>query len=191
LAINPAPLGLTLLGFDGTLSNKTVFLKWQTANEKNTSYFDVQRSTDAREWSPVGKVAAAGTKTTTSNYGLNDDIRAVNSDNMYYRLRMVDMDGSYSYSNTLVFYPGSENTSFVKVYPTAVSKGEDVTVVFSDSYVAGQVAVFNSVGQLISKSNIASSGKMTIGTTDLATGVYFVKLISASSSTDIARFIIH
>lgn len=191
LAINPAPLGLTLLGFDGTLSNKTVFLKWQTANEKNTSFFDVLRSTDAREWNTVGKVAAAGTKATTSNYGLNDDIRSVNSSNIYYRLRMVDIDGSYSYSNTLVFYPGDENNNFVKVYPTAVSKGEDVTVAFSGSYVAGQVAIFNSVGQLISKSNMENNGKITIGTTDLAPGIYFVKLVSPQSNTDIARFIVH
>ncbi|PZF73442.1 T9SS type A sorting domain-containing protein [Taibaiella soli] len=191
IAINPAPLGLTLLNFSGTLSNKTVFLKWQSANEKNTSYFDVLRSEDAREWNSVGKVAAAGTKTTTSDYALNDDIRSVISNSIYYRLRMVDLDGSYTYSNTLTFYPGKDNNDFVKVYPTAVSKGEDVTVAFSDSYIAGQVAVFNSVGQLITKSNVDNSGKITIGTTDLAAGMYFVKLMSAQSNTDIARFIIH
>lgn len=191
LTLSVAPLGLSLLDFNGALSNKTVFLKWQTANEKNTSYFDVLRSEDGREWNTVGKVAAAGTKSTTSSYGLNDDVRAVNSSSIYYRLRMVDIDGSYTYSNTLVFYPGKDNSDFVKVYPTAVSKGEDVTIAFSDSYVAGQVAVFNSVGQLITKLNAENNSKITIGTADLATGIYYVKLISQQSAADVAKFVIH
>lgn len=82
-------------------SEKTVRLAWSTSSEQNTDYFDVERSTDARDWSVVGQVAAAGESQTMLDYRFLDQdipLAARRAGTVYYRLNMVDFDGSQAYS---------------------------------------------------------------------------------------------
>ncbi len=95
-------LPLDLLSFRGTLQNNTAVLQWETAHETNTSYFNVERSTDGRNFIAIGTVAATGNSTGNSRYSLIDnDVANQPSVVVYYRLKMADTDGSSGYSGTI------------------------------------------------------------------------------------------
>ena len=84
------------LSFNANLKDKTVLLDWQTANEINSSYFDVERSIDGFRFEKIGQVKAAGNSTTTRYYQFTDPLPVKGMN--YYRLKQVDLDGTSSYS---------------------------------------------------------------------------------------------
>jgi PQQ-dependent dehydrogenase (s-GDH family) len=95
-------LPLELLTFKGSLQNNAAYLQWETTNEINTAHFAVERSMDGNNFSTIGTVAAAGTSTTTLKYSYTD-YKATQqpATKLYYRLKLVDADGKYSYSKTV------------------------------------------------------------------------------------------
>jgi hypothetical protein len=103
-------LPVKLLTFTGTLQNKITVLKWETVNEFNASNFVIERSVDGVLFNSIGTVTANNI-TGTNNYLFND----VNAADqmvpvLYYRLRMVDIDGSYTYSKVI-------SVSFTSLFP--------------------------------------------------------------------------
>ncbi|AUD05216.1 endonuclease/exonuclease/phosphatase family protein [Spirosoma pollinicola] len=89
-------LPVRLSSFEAKAVGETVALSWATANETKSAYFDVERSTDAREFGAIGRVAAAGEAQSTKTYGLVDEHPL--SGTNYYRLKQVDLDGQTAYS---------------------------------------------------------------------------------------------
>jgi hypothetical protein len=77
----------------------SVKVSWATSQEENSNYYDVERSRDQAEWSSIGTVKARGYSSTTSNYFLND--KSPISGTGYYRLKMVDLDGKFTYSKAI------------------------------------------------------------------------------------------
>jgi hypothetical protein len=92
-------LPVTLLNFDGHLTNNTIVLNWSTSSELNSKYFDLEKSPDGSNFHSIGIVNAAGTSTTQRNYIFTD--RQVNEYN-YYRLKQVDIDGRFVYSRIVL-----------------------------------------------------------------------------------------
>ena len=92
-------LPLELLAFKAIPKPQQVDLKWVTANETNTAHFNVERSTDGRQFNLLGTVAAAGTSQAMVEYTFVDDApsKGVN----YYRLDQIDISGERSYSNVV------------------------------------------------------------------------------------------
>jgi hypothetical protein len=75
---------------------ESVQVAWQTASEHNSREFVVQRSKDLREWSDLGRVAAAGQSARLQTYAFLDENPLLGVS--YYRLRQLDHDGRYEYS---------------------------------------------------------------------------------------------
>ena len=77
---------------NGSVNN----LKWSTSQEQNSSRFIVERSSNGRSFEEIGVVAASGYSNETRNYRFTDPspVKGVN----YYRLRMIDMDNTFKYS---------------------------------------------------------------------------------------------
>lgn len=96
-------LPITLLNASATLENAAaVKLDWTTSNEINTSHFIIERSIDAINFSKIGEVKAAGSSSFNINYYYVDHLSiAFNSPKIYYRLQLVDKDGSYKNSQVL------------------------------------------------------------------------------------------
>ncbi len=78
--------------------NKTAQLAWTSLTENNSSHYEIERRTDNEDFAYVGAVAAAGESLEEINYTYEDDISKVSGNYVYYRLKMVDKDGSYEYS---------------------------------------------------------------------------------------------
>ncbi len=85
------PLPVELLSFTAECSNETIILKWQTASEFNSAYFQIQKSVDGSTWNTIGNQTAAGNSTELLSYTFEDASKTANTS--YYRLNQVDNDG--------------------------------------------------------------------------------------------------
>jgi trimeric autotransporter adhesin len=100
---NSGILPLQLITFAGSLQeNSSALLQWTTTNEINTSHFVLERSIDGNNFSNIGTVNAAGNKDTKTSYSFTDMNAATQPASiLYYRLKIFDNDGKYSYSKVI------------------------------------------------------------------------------------------
>ncbi len=99
-ASQKGPLPVTLAYFTATANNKNgVTINWQTEQEINSSHFDVETSNDAINWKKISSVSAKGNSVGQSNYSYADNHPSVFNSNIYYRLKTVDIDGTFRYSD--------------------------------------------------------------------------------------------
>jgi hypothetical protein len=99
LANLSGPLPVTLLNFNGNYTNNIVLLNWQVENEINFARYEVQRSVDGLNFTGIGTVAARRS-TSMAAYNFDDKFLPA-GEIIYYRLKLVDTDGRYKYSNTI------------------------------------------------------------------------------------------
>ena len=109
-------LPVTLISFGVTNENNTALLSWATSNESNSSYFEIQKSSDAKAWKMLARVEAAGESNEKKEYALTD---ADVDGKAYYRLKIVDLDGSFTFSRIREI-DGLNGTEENVVYPNPV-----------------------------------------------------------------------
>lgn len=111
-------LPVNIVSFTGNINNKLVQLNWQTSQENNSSYFEVQRSSNGSNFEPISTVTAKGNIGTISTYQDKDDLFFYTGKVVYYRLKMVDTDGKYKFSKVLVIIPNTASTvDTLKAWP--------------------------------------------------------------------------
>lgn len=91
-----AILPINLNGFTAVQQGTNTLLQWSTGRENNSSFFDIQYSTDQINWQSIGSVNAAGHSATGRKYSFIHSSPAPGTN--YYRLRMVDRDNNFSWS---------------------------------------------------------------------------------------------
>lgn len=97
-----APLPVTLTDFNAQLEKPSVRLEWATASEDNARFFGIERSTNGFIFEEIARNQAAGTSTALRNYLYVDEgVASRLSGTLYYRLRMVDFDDSFEYSDII------------------------------------------------------------------------------------------
>jgi Pregnancy-associated plasma protein-A/GEVED domain len=99
LLTSTTTLPLKLIEFTGSTRQHTNYLQWKTTNENNTKQFEVQRSFSGSDFTSIGTVAAEGTTTTQTTYHFNDNNQAAGI--YVYRIKMIDVNGSFTYSNSV------------------------------------------------------------------------------------------
>lgn len=119
-------LPVELTAFDAEKLNETVDLTWETASEINNDYFEIQKSTDGENWHVIGTAEGAGNSVEISEYTFTDYDGCQSI--CYYRLKQVDFDGTYDFSDIKVVGTPSDNLTNLSIYPVPV--GELATVQF-------------------------------------------------------------
>lgn len=107
------PLPVEMLSFSGENIRGTNILKWITASETNNDYFLVERSTDGHEFAGIKKVSGAGTSNNEHQYIIADSESP--SGVSYYRLKQVDYNGEFLYSNTVKLTNATTKPEILKV----------------------------------------------------------------------------
>ncbi|MES2560605.1 MAG: LamG-like jellyroll fold domain-containing protein [Bacteroidota bacterium] len=174
------PLPVVLLNFTARISNEhNVSLNWATASEKNSSHFEVERSADGKQFESLAKVDAAGSSNMVRNYAYADETAPLQQHNLlYYRLQMVDLDGTTEYSKVVSVSVGDEiAVTGLQVYPNPFTK--EVSLVFESTSDANmQVEIKDITGKLLGTFNLnAKAGKNTIpveNISNLPSGFYFM-----------------
>ncbi len=170
-------LPLNLISFNATKSNdnKKVNLQWVTTNEINVSHFELQRSDNGINYSPLARIQArndpsGGTYTW-------QDVSPLFKIN-YYRLRMIDIDSSFKFSGVrIVRFTGKDN---IAVFPTVTN---DLVFVQSDKEV--QFELFNINGVRLLSRNVKDN--ISIDLSPYPTGVYIIRIASENKYYKIVK----
>ena len=165
-------LPLNLLNFTGrSNAQQQTELNWQTANEVNTKTFEVQWRTDAGTFASIGNVAAK-----TGTYNSYDFLhRNPSEGNNYYRLKMFDVDGSFTYS-AIVKTGIKINNNKISVYPNPVSSSVNISVQ-ADKDELVFFRMMNSNGSTVATNSILlkkGNNTFTWDVQQLAAGTYFI-----------------
>ena len=164
-------LPVELLTFKASLlKNETsVRLDWTTVSEVNTKYYEVQHSENGLNFTTIGNVLPhSSNNTETHDYNLvhQKPITGIN----YYRLKIVDLDGSFEYSHIDVVSIQSGNRLPV-VYPNPVSNQETLYINLGAD-IKGRIHIHNESGKLV-RDIIMKQTVNQISIGDLAKGIYF------------------
>lgn len=172
---NTALLPVKLSSFGVKVVNDVAEISWITDAEMNANHFEVERSNDAQTWGTAGSVRANGNTSVVSSYNFKDALKV--GGKYYYRLKMVDQDGSYTYSPVRSI--NAEGTIEMNIYPNPASeyvmirskKGTDDKLT---------IQLLNQTGQIVKQLN--GNGNSVLSVNGFNSGNYFVRVINANGS---------
>jgi hypothetical protein len=189
------PLPVTLVAFTAKATAKgTALLNWNTASEKNSKGFSIERQLGVNEpWQSVGYVAAANLAT-GSTYQFEDRslATAAASPRAYYRLRQEDFDGTTSYSPVAAISRTDVVGSTELVLSPVPATEANLSVAFAEAGQAGlEVAVLNTQGQRMLHFTTAAStdAALSLPVQSLAPGIYIVRVQAPGQAMRYARFV--
>lgn len=160
-------LPIELFSFKGAIADQSVVLDWTTQSEKDASEFEVQRSLDGQHWKTIGAVKAAGSSNTLRNYQFIDNQPfALN----YYRLRMVDFDGSEAYSAAISVQSGKGTDDDITIFPNPMTNQLSIQVPFE----SGEMTLRDAYGRVLRQADVSSNQIIFWQTANLPTGYYMV-----------------
>ncbi|MDP1725134.1 MAG: SBBP repeat-containing protein [Bacteroidota bacterium] len=183
-------LPVKLISFDAKLlSKKEVLLSWQTASETNNDFFEVERKVDGSQlkvdgWEKIGKVKGNGNANSVHNYQFTDNgLSTVNRQpsTVFYRLKQVDYDGSFSYSKTVavkldealqdepIIFPNPGNGNFIIQAPYSINEIEIFDLNGKSMLKLTDVSAIQPNLPNVRQVNLCN---------DLKDGIYFLKIIS-------------
>ncbi|MCZ2356713.1 MAG: DUF2341 domain-containing protein [Bacteroidia bacterium] len=178
------PLPVDLLTFTAVPNNTSIRLNWETAREQNNKGFDIERSTDAgNNFTKIGFVQGKGNTTATSEYTLLD--RDVKFDTRYYyRLKQIDNDGSFRYSNVVdaILLGSAANSVVMYPNPTNGLLNIDFTSTIED---IAEIKLVNMLGQeIITRKTEVKKGLTTfeLDMHEVSVGTYTI-IITTSTKT--------
>jgi len=161
-------LPVTLSSFTVQNNNCVANLKWTTASEQNSKHFEVQHSTDGKKYVQLTNIPSSGNSNVVKHY--NYSSRLISKHN-YFRLRMVDLDGSSKLSAVVSVTSNCNNTS-ISVYPNPVNK----VVTVSGLQGANQVKLLDQLGKMITNIKTSNSSE-TLNMSSLPKGIYLIQVL--------------
>lgn len=165
------PLPVQLGSFTATQRSSTGLLEWVTLQEANTDKFIVEKSYDGVIYQTIGEVKAAGNSTTSQRYRLTD-VQLMNGIN-YYRLKMVDLDGKFTYSPIRLLNV-TGGAPIITMFPNPVKKG---ILYVNTSENCRRVDITDVQGRLMK--TVSSQGtRQTIPLHQLSKGTYIVTVVT-------------
>lgn len=175
---NPLPVTFTSLA--ANKQKNDVIVSWITATEINNKGFEVERSVDGKMFKFAGFVKGAGNSNKTQTYRLSDAnaFGLSNASVLYYRLKQVDFDGQFSYSEMVSVGDDVALNNEVSVYPNPFANEFTITLNTSNSGMAS-IDIMNIQGKVVSTkivSVVAGLNNFPITeNASLQAGVYFVR----------------
>ncbi len=166
-------LPVELISFNGECNGKNVELHWSTLTEINNDYFSVEKSYDGIEFFSIGTVNGHGFSNSIKNYYfLDEDIGRIP---IYYRLKQVDYNGNYEYSDMLAI---NCNTSpEVKIYPNPFNNELYIDLESNLNY---SIKITDYIGKTILEKDLANSYNHKLDLSFIKTqGMYFVSLYNS------------
>jgi len=168
-------LPLQLLDFTGSHHPDYNQLQWQTAEEVNTRQFGLERSSDGVSFTTIATIKAAGGGNNSYNY----QDKTIYNNKVYYRLKMMDIDGHFTYSN--IIWINSRQTTSVSLYPNPAREWVNISI-GSSAMINTTAALYSSNGILLQKILI-NAPQQQINIHKLTKGIYVLKFDDGTVST--------
>lgn len=176
-----SPLPVTLAAFTATTDKTNVVLNWKTLTESNSDYFSIEKSVDGRTFYSIGKITASGNTASVRKYGFTDAAALQQKNLIYYRLKLADKDGRFTYSPVVsVKRNDGIHEPVVKLYPTIFTAAQvlqaEITSTKKQTVI---IRFYNTEGRLLAQTSKAlTTGKNRINLVpdlSLPNGVLHVK----------------
>lgn len=191
---NPLPVVFTAL--EAQLNNNTTDLKWSTLSEKNNAKFVVERSVDMVTFNEIGLVKAVGNSNVRNNYTFADARPEAYTTN-YYRIKQVDVNGKFSYSNIASITTdvkgnginsSEEMNTIAKVFPVPTKDILNIEQLDGTTLSYSIVDVFGS--EVLNGTTEITEAGSVIKVSALSNGIYFLIAKTDNGQSTKTRFIV-
>jgi hypothetical protein len=183
--ISNEPLPVELVSFSANYAGNKVGLEWQTATEIDNYGFEIERreaETENAQWRNISFIAGAGNSSNNISYTYFDE--NLNDDHYFYRLKQIDNDGSYTYSDEVEvkFDLIAEDFTLTQNYPNPFNPSTQIKFGFKEDTQAS-LKVYNTIGELVSvlfnsKAEAGNLYSVTFNADNLPSGMYIYELRS-------------
>jgi hypothetical protein len=171
------PLPIQLVYFSGSSLANGITLNWQTLTEKNNERFEIEKSVNGINWQVLENIAGSGTSVQLKNYSFLD-LKALNGVN-YYRLKQIDFDGQFKYSEIIYVFHSFEKPFCSVVWPNPFHSKFNFEIQASEPGKA-VYRLFNELGIITQEKSLSYyKGKSEIEITidDDRKGFYLLEII--------------
>ena len=178
-------LPVTLLNFSAAYRNGVTVLNWETENEVNFSHYEVERKTESGADYIIVDSKQANGNAGRSAYTSSDNISSLTDGVVYYRLRMVDVDGKFKYSNVIMVRKEKKTITGISLSPNPVISTANATVRFeAASNAVVNLRVMDMAGrQVLAQQNNVTGGTNSIQVNNLnrlQPGLYIIQLVNGN-----------
>ena len=165
-------LPIKLTSFTAKLtSDKKAQLNWVSELEIGGDNFVIEKSSDGRNFSPIGAVKSLGNTTSARSYSFNDaDFNAL----AFYRLKMVDIDGKFEYSKVSYINNGKSGTAISKIFPNPFSSEIQLIGISSGDLNKATIRIYNTMGMQVGY-KITGANAISLNE-NIPGGVYILKV---------------
>ncbi len=161
-------LPIRLLGFTAINKNSTVEINWKTDEEINLGHYEVQRSFNGRDFVSIGRINTLNAASGVKNYSFTDANAFTSGVTViYYRLKSVDLDGSFSFSPVAKVNSTNGKISF-GVYPNPAKD-----FIFINAGEKGIAQITDITGRVLKKLSI-TTGQNLVDVSGIVPGIYFI-----------------
>lgn len=181
---NASPTPVELSFFNALVNGYKVELQWQTASELNNQGFEVQRMFGNSDWITIGFKQGLGTTTEITNYSFEDDLSGFNVERVSYRLKQIDFNGTYKFSEVVGILMPPNKYELTQNYPNPFNPA--TTIRYSITIPSKvKLQVFNTLGEeivsLVNKEQSAGTYEVIWDGKDkfnkeVSSGVYFYRI---------------
>jgi len=174
------PLPVTLVDFSATSQEANVSINWVTTNEMNADRFEIEKSYDSRAFIKLGEIKAQGELKKATEYHFQ--YSGALDRNTYFRLKMIDHDGSFAYSRIISVKSKIDTLSAVTIFPTFFS--ENLSLSIPDTYRSNEpvnLQITDMKGNVVVSRSYRLSEDKEIKVENLArlpSGTYLVQILS-------------
>jgi hypothetical protein len=179
-----------LLSFSSSVAENVVTLYWLTATELNNRGFEIERSSDKTNlpdgkagWRTIGFREGKGTTSEPQQYSYSDKLSGIESSKLYYRLKQIDFNGSFEYSEIVEAEIAPSVFSLSQNYPNPFNPGTTISYQLPvNGFVTLKVydVLGNEAATLINEEKQAGEYKIEFKAANLSSGVYFYQLQAGS-----------
>ena len=185
-------LPVTFLNFLGEVNNNQNILHWTIANEYNNTGFEIQHSSDGNNFFKIGfaftkAINGSSASRLSYNYTCISFVYGTN----YYRLKQIDKDGKFSYSNIVVLKNNNPYVTGLSVYPSPAKNVLNVKISSTEN-IKTTLLVIDGTGKLIMYKAINTGNGESIIPLDIShllAGTYLLKMKGRNGKTSIIKFI--
>jgi hypothetical protein len=167
------------ISLEGLTVNGNNLLKWSTANNKETRYFEIEKSTDGSKFFTLGTVNSVSSDQPLVNYEFTDK-NSSESNAVYYRLKIFTIDNQFVYSKVIKLSARKIANCTIKIFPNPFTDKVQIAI-YTPSSQNVKLSIFDEAGRLKKKLNaVAKPGNSNITISDFQTwpvGNYFIKLL--------------
>lgn len=177
----PVLLPVKLLSFSGSYHDNASALSWETESEVNFDHYEIERSGNGSDYAYAGRVAAQSGNS-RKQYDFTDNLASANGNLFYYRLKMIDIDGKYKYSNVIMIRKDARSINGINVSPNPIVGGNTATVRIT-SVTPGKIdmRVIDLTGKIVlQQQSRVSEGTNSISINNLnhlQSGIYTVQVL--------------